>query len=55
MEDDGRILRAHLLGPHADEVIDLFALTIRRDLAVDGLKSTMFAYPTGSPVLGTCL
>jgi glutathione reductase (NADPH) len=51
-EDSGRILGAHLVGPHADEVINLFALAIRHELTVDDLKSTMFAYPTGASDIG---
>jgi glutathione reductase (NADPH) len=47
-DDSGRILGAHIVGPHADEVINLFALAIRHDLTADDLKSTMFAYPTGA-------
>jgi glutathione reductase (NADPH) len=54
-EDSGRILGAHLVGPHADEVINLFALAIRHDLTVDDLKSTMFAYPTGASDIGFML
>ena len=54
-EDSGRILGAHLVGPHADEVINLFALAIRHDLTVDYLKSTMFAYPTGASDVGSML
>ncbi|MGH7675857.1 MAG: hypothetical protein ACREMV_11365 [Gemmatimonadales bacterium] len=45
-EDSGRILGAHLLGPHAEEIINLFALAIRRGLSATDLKETMFAYPT---------
>src|SRR6266540_3714811 len=45
-EDSGRILGAHLVGPHADEMINLFGLAIRHDLTIEDLKSTMFAYPT---------
>src|ERR1700756_850396 len=47
-EDSGRILGAHLVGPHADEVINLFGFAIRHDLTVDDLKTTMFAYPTAA-------
>ena len=47
-EETGRILGAHLVGPHADEVINVFGLAIRHDLTVNDLKSTMFAYPTGA-------
>jgi hypothetical protein len=31
-EGSERVLGAHLVGPHADEVINLFALAIRHDL-----------------------
>lgn len=51
-EDSGRILGAHLVGPHADEVINLFALAIRHGLTAQDLKSTMFAYPTGASDIG---
>ncbi|MEX2122964.1 MAG: NAD(P)/FAD-dependent oxidoreductase [Woeseia sp.] len=47
-EDTNRILGAHLVGPHADEVINLFALAIRHGLTAEDLKTTMFAYPTGA-------
>ncbi len=47
-EGSGRILGAHLLGPHADEAINLFALAIRHDLTADDLKATMFAYPSSA-------
>ncbi len=47
-EDTDRILGAHLVGPHADEVINLFGLAIRHGLTVTDLKTTMFAYPTGA-------
>jgi glutathione reductase (NADPH) len=47
-DDNGEILGAHIVGPHADEVINLFALAIRNGLTADDLKSTMFAYPTGA-------
>jgi len=47
-ENTGRILGAHLVGPHADEVINIFALAIRQRLNADTLKSMIFAYPTGS-------
>ena len=47
-----RILGAHLVGPHADEVINLFALAIRQGLTASDLKQTMFAYPTGASDIG---
>ncbi|MBA3623643.1 MAG: NAD(P)/FAD-dependent oxidoreductase, partial [Methylibium sp.] len=51
-ESSGRILGAHLVGPHADEVINLFALAIRHDLTASAIRSTMFAYPTGASDIG---
>jgi glutathione reductase (NADPH) len=41
-----RILGAHLLGPHADEVINLFALAMRSGMRATELKEMLFAYPT---------
>jgi glutathione reductase (NADPH) len=54
-EHSGRILGAHLVGPHADEVINLFALAIRNGLSADALKSTVFAYPTSASDLSSML
>ena len=54
-EGTGLILGAHLVGPHADEVINLFGLAIRHGLTAGDLKSTMFAYPTGASDLGYML
>jgi glutathione reductase (NADPH) len=54
-EESGRILGAHLVGPHADEVINLFSIAIRHDLTADDLKGTMFAYPTGASDIGYML
>jgi glutathione reductase (NADPH) len=48
VDESGRIVGAHLVGPHADEVINLFGLAIRHDLTADDLKTTIFAYPTGA-------
>ena len=45
-EGTGRILGAHLLGPHAAEVINLFALAIRLRIPADDLQQVIFAYPT---------
>ena len=54
-EDGGHILGAHLVGPHADEVINLFALAIRHGFTTEDLKSAIFAYPTGASDLGYML
>ena len=54
-EASERILGAHLVGPQADEVINLFALAIRQGLSAEDLRSTMFAYPTGASDVGYML
>jgi glutathione reductase (NADPH) len=45
-ESSNRILGAHLLGPHAEETINLFALAIKSGIAVPEIQETIFAYPT---------
>jgi len=45
-EGTGRILGAHLLGPNAAEVINLFAIAIRLRIPAFDLKQVPFAYPT---------
>jgi glutathione reductase (NADPH) len=45
-EGGGKILGAHLLGPSAAEVINLFATAIRLKIPADDLKQVIFAYPT---------
>jgi len=41
-----RIVGAHLLGPHADEVINLFAMAIRLRIPAGELEQALYAYPT---------
>jgi glutathione reductase (NADPH) len=52
-EGTGKIIGAHLVGPHIDEVINIFGLAIRHRLTVDDLKTTIFAYPTGALDIGS--
>jgi glutathione reductase (NADPH) len=47
-EGTERILGAHLLGPHAEEVINVFALAVRLGLSADALRDVPFAFPTGA-------
>ena len=54
-EGTGLILGAHLVGPHVDEVINIFGLAIRHGLTAAELKTTMFAYPTGASDIGDML
>jgi len=47
-EDTDRILGAHLLGEHAEEVINIFSLAIRYGLKAQDLKTMIYAYPTSA-------
>ena len=47
-EGTDRILGAHLLGPHAGEVINLFAMAMRFGLKAGDVKQMLFAYPTSA-------
>jgi glutathione reductase (NADPH) len=50
-EDTDRILGAHLIGPNAEEVINLFALAMQTETPASKLKHAIFSYPTvGSDV-----
>ena len=51
-EGTGQVLGAHIVGPHADEVINLFALAIRHNLTARDLQTTVFAYPTAASDIG---
>lgn len=42
----GRILGAHVLGPHADDLINLFAMAMRTGATASAVKELLFAYPT---------
>lgn len=46
--DNDLIIGAHLVGPEAGEVINLFTLAIQNKIKVSEIKNTIFAYPTWS-------
>ena len=54
-EPTQRIIGAHLVGPHVEEVINTFALAVRHGLTATQLRDTMFAYPTGASDAGYML
>jgi glutathione reductase (NADPH) len=51
-EGTERILGAHLLGLHAEEVINIFGLAIRFGLTASNLKDMVYAYPTSASDIG---
>jgi glutathione reductase (NADPH) len=50
-----RVLGAHLLGRHADEVINVFALAIRFDLDASQLSHMIYSYPTSASDIASML
>ncbi len=54
-EQTDRILGASLVGPHVDEVINLFGFAIRNGLGAAALQDAIFAYPTGASDIGYML
>ena len=46
--NNGRVLGAHLLGTHAEEIINIFALAIRLGLGTTDIKDAILSYPTKS-------
>lgn len=55
--EDGtdRILGAHIVGPNADEVINVFAFAIRMGRTAKDLHDSIFAYPSGASDIGSML
>lgn len=47
-EETDRIVGAYLLGVHAEEVINLFAMAMRFDIPSAELKKMIYAYPTAA-------
>lgn len=47
-EGSGRLLGAHIIGPDAGEVINLFGLVMRSGLPTDAIRHAIFAYPTAA-------
>ena len=54
-EKTDRLLGAHLLGPDAAEVANIFALAIRSGLGAMGLANAKFVYPTAASDIGYML
>lgn len=50
LQDNGRILGAHLLGPGASEVIHLFALAMKQHLKIQALADLVHISPTFSEI-----
>jgi len=51
----GKILGAHLLGPGAEEQINLFAMAMGADLTANRIKGLIFAYPSFASDIGSMI
>lgn len=47
-EGSGQMLGASILGPHAEEIANVFALAIRKKIPAAALRDVLYGYPTGS-------
>ena len=47
-KDTGKILGAHILDGHADDLINIFALAMQHGLTVRQIKEVLYAYPSAS-------
>jgi glutathione reductase (NADPH) len=47
-EDNDRIVGAHIIGHHGEDLINLFVLAMKNGITASALKDTIFAYPTFS-------
>jgi glutathione reductase (NADPH) len=47
-DSSGRILGAHVLGSHAEELLNVFSLAIRAQISAPVLGGALFGYPTAS-------
>lgn len=47
-KESGKILGAHLIANHAEDLINFFSLAIEHGLTADQLKKPIFAFPTAS-------
>lgn len=47
-EDTDRIVGAHMIGHHGEDLINLFVLAMKNGITASALKDTIFAYPTFS-------
>lgn len=43
-----KILGAHMIGPHAEDIINLFTLAMRQGSTIHDLRKVLYAYPTAS-------
>jgi glutathione reductase (NADPH) len=53
--NNGRVLGAHILGTHAEEIINIFALAIKLGVDATDIKDAILSYHTKSSDIGYML
>ncbi|HET7370692.1 MAG TPA: NAD(P)/FAD-dependent oxidoreductase [Gammaproteobacteria bacterium] len=54
-KQDGRILGAHLLGPECEQMINFFAIAVRKGWTKDDLSDIVSAYPSSASYVASLL
>lgn len=52
-DNEGLILGAHIIGPHAEEMINLFAMAIKGNLKVNDIRNLVYSYPSMGSDIGS--
>ena len=52
-DNDGYILGAHIVGPHAEESINLFAMAIKAKMKVGDIRNMVYSYPSMGSDIGS--
>jgi len=47
-QEAGKILGAHIVGHHAEEIINLFGMAMRYDITAEQIKAMPFGFPTSA-------
>ncbi len=51
--EDGQILGAHIIGPHAEETINLFATAIKAKMKTADIRNMVYSYPSMGSDIGS--
>lgn len=54
-EENDCVVGAHVIGPHTEELVNIFSLAIRARVPASTLGGVLFAYPTGSSDISSFL
>lgn len=52
-DDQGYLLGAHIIGPHAEEMINLFAMAMKAKMNVGEIRNMVYSYPSMGSDIGS--